>query len=1500
MKKLIFSLPILLLLTTSLKAQNNDDMDYNTDLYEKEWTAIQALDNQSLPKSAHAEVIKLLAKAEQENNPAQVVKCILKREEYQTQIEEKDNVYAFYRLQTEIAKAKSPVKEVLQSATAQLLQQYYENERWTIGNRTTTVGVKNDSIDTWSAAQFITTINELYLASVSKADDLQDIDIQVFKAVLEGGNEQSNALRPTLFDLLAHRALDHFMNDQSNLTEAVYKYEMREAALQSLGDFIKKPLTAKDENAYKLRALQLFQNLEKSHIEDENPTAYLDVLQKRLLYVNQHLIHKEKNIFYIKAINEVVEKYEKHPATADFLYLKAADFYEKANEFDKNNPKDERRLYLVTVVDLCTEVINKYPNSRGAAQCSNLKKSIVAPSLNITMERVNIPNQPLLALLNYKNLAKAQAKLLKINAKERIVIEEIQANGYRDGMDPNVKLLNYLNGLQAVRTWQIDLPASDDYRSHSTETIIKTPLPVGEYIVLLSDNEQFSSSATQYADVAFSSISYVAREVKGEKEVLVMHRETGEPMKGVVAEIFTQEYSEAQNRYIKKKIGNAIANEKGFMYPKVKEGQSYSLRFAKGKDTLFSDESYYSYRYRSEEQEFNQTIFFLDRAIYRPGQTVYFKGLAIHFDKKRVPTIMKNQDVRVAFFDANHQEISHLEVKTNEYGTFNGEFKAPTSGLTGQMSIQSSIGSNSQFFRVEEYKRPKFETIFKPLEGSYKLNDEITATGHAKAFAGSNVDGAKVRYRVVRNVNYPYWGYGCWWRPAPSFGRMEITNGETQTDANGEFKVTFKAIPDERVELGDKPQFSYTIFADVVDINGETHEATTTIEVGIIAVNVSLVVDNENNINDFKKIQIVSKNLAGQKEAISGSLKIALLQSPTTLYKARKWEAPEVLSIAEADFSKAFPDLPYKNEDKMQNWATKREVFNAAVDNAKTDDFDISRMNWESGNYVAILTTKDKFGTPIEVKEYFTVYDLKSKVVPANTPYFSVVEKAIYQPNDTAKVFVGTAGDKLQVLVELERNGKIETAKWLTIKNLHNITFKILEEDRGDIHCHLTFVKNNRLYTQTHTIYVPWSNKELNIEYQTFRNKLLPGAQEEWRIKISGSKKEKIAAEMVAAMYDASLDQFAANAWYLGIYPTSYARIGFNSNWGFQDVNGQVLVHQNGDYDNVQGNVYWNLINSNISFARAYPMAVMDMMAPQGRPAPKAYRTMAAKVEMSLESEQIKNMPTRNVAAIVGFTDKDGVKDKADKNEAKPNPVQPRTNLKETVFFLPNLMTDAEGNVIIKFTMNEALTRWKFLGMAHTKDLQFALTQKEIVTQKELMVLPNPPRFMREGDTFEFTAKVSNLSEKAMNGTATLELFDAVTNQPVHTEMSLNAQNQAFSASAGQSARLAWTLKVPFGKINALTWRVTAKAGDFSDGEESSLPILTNRMLVTETKPLPVRAGKTKEFTFDAMDKALKSNTLQTHKLTLEFTSNPAWYAVQALPYLMEYPYECTEQWFSR
>ena len=253
--------------------------------------------------------------------------------------------------------------------------------------------------------------------------------------------------------------------------------------------------------------------------------------------------------------------------------------------------------------------------------------------------------------------------------------------------------------------------------------------------------------------------------------------------------------------------------------------------------------------------------------------------------------------------------------------------------------------------------------------------------------------------------------------------------------------------------------------------------------------------------------------------------------------------------------------------------------------------------------------------------------------------------------------------------------------------------------------------------------------------------------------------------------------------------------------------------------------------------------------------------------------------------------------------ESKPatdvSSVKVRTNLNETVFFYPTLMTDNEGNVLIKFKMNEALTRWKFLTLAHTKDLKVGLSEKEIITQKDLMVFPNAPRFFREGDMIEFTAKVSNLSANTVSGAGVLQLFDALTNQPIDVLLDNKAFEMPFEAKAGESALLTWKLKIPFGKVQAVTYRVIARAGNFSDGEENTLPVLTNRMLVTESLPLSVRGGESKKFEFKSL-KENKSTTLAHQKLTLEFTQNPAWYAVQALPYLMEYPYECTEQIFSR
>ncbi|MEM9991797.1 MAG: alpha-2-macroglobulin family protein, partial [Bacteroidota bacterium] len=382
---------------------------------------------------------------------------------------------------------------------------------------------------------------------------------------------------------------------------------------------------------------------------------------------------------------------------------------------------------------------------------------------------------------------------------------------------------------------------------------------------------------------------------------------------------------------------------------------------------------------------------------------------------------------------------------------------------------------------------------------------------------------------------------------------------------------------------------------------------------------------------------------------------------------------------------------------------------------------------------------------------------------------------------------------------------------------------------------------------------------------------------------------ERVAAEMVATLYDASLDEFVENNWNLNPYPTAYAQRTFRKRH-FNSVHARRLGYG--------GGYKTSPVRNYPTFNRfTYAGRSSRMLKSMQRASQEV--VMSAAPEMEMQADQTEMAEGRDMVEQTS-TENTPTEDRSATTEGLYK-VAVRKNLKETVFFFPNLKTDEAGNILISFIMNEALTKWKFLGLAHTQDLQIGTTENSTITQKELMVQPNAPRFLREGDDIVFTAKVSNLTENAMNGTARIELLDATTMQVVNALFDVDKDAQAFVAEAGQSARLAWKLRVPsVAEVPVLVHRVVAKTDNFSDGEESTLPILTNRMLVTETMPLPVRAKKKKEFTFASLDKANTSNTLEHQRMTLEFTSNPAWYAVQALPYLMEYPHDCIEQVFSR
>ncbi|HEU4861873.1 MAG TPA: alpha-2-macroglobulin family protein, partial [Chitinophagaceae bacterium] len=462
---------------------------------------------------------------------------------------------------------------------------------------------------------------------------------------------------------------------------------------------------------------------------------------------------------------------------------------------------------------------------------------------------------------------------------------------------------------------------------------------------------------------------------------------------------------------------------------------------------------------------------------------------------------------------------------------------------------------------------------------------------------------------------------------------------------------------------------------------------------------------------------------------------------------------------------------------------------------------------------------------------------------------------------------------------------------------------------------HFFFVKNNRFYEYTDIIKVPWTNKDLTVEYATFRDKTLPGSTEKWKVKISGFKREKVAAEMLASMYDASLDQFKMHSWDApNIWPLHSISQQWKSEHNFSQFESQEKpINSPGDVLSVEK--WYDQLISDINEAvtyyddvtkKYYKIRVENRLGRRGEgvamAAPAAQKKGVDLQEVIVTDEK----PLGDL--YFSRLKTDSVALNKDVSPEQDKSIQIRKNFNETAFFFPDLKTNENGDIEFSFTMPEALTRWKFQALFHTKELAFGYSSKEIVTQKQLMVQPNPPRFLREGDKIEFSTKIVNLTEKELTGQAELQLFDAATNESVSGWLNNLYPNQYFTVAAGQSEAVTFPLQVPYLFDRALVWRIVAKAspigggleGAVSDGEEEAMPVLTNRMLVTETLPLNLRGTETKNFKFDKLINSNKSETLQHQSLTVEYTGNPVWYAVQAIPYLMEYPYECAEQIWNR
>ncbi len=1475
--------------------------------YESQWEKVQGFEQKGLPKSALEVVNTIYETAKKKDNHNQVIKALLYKAKYVLMLEENAQLTIVNELKSEIDLSEFPKRNILESILAKMYWQYFQQNRWKFYNRTkTSQKVDQEDFRTWDLETLFAEVHTYFQKSLQNGVLAQQTDLKAFDEILERAVD-SKKYRPTLYDFLHHNALEFYKTPETNITRPSYAFKIDDDDyLKEHTTFVSLNIETKDSLSLQFNALKLYQNLLKFHAKDKEPNALIEANIERIKFIYQNTVVSDKQSKLLGVLLAEKEQFKTHPASSLYDFEIAMLYKEQAASYIPNE-NETHRWKLKEALALCDATIKKFPDSRGAKSCNVLKKQILHTELQIKTEKYVSINTPGRLLITYKNINKLYFKALSINKQQLASLKKL----YK--IEEQIK---FLNTLETKKTWETEICDEYDYQKHTTEVLLPA-LEQGSYLILGTISKELSKeSMFSHGELQISNLAITETITPSKSIFQIIDRNNGAPIANAKLHLKTK-----NERGYGKKLNKTLTTDKnGQAFLKVNTYYyDVTITVTHQQDTAYFDGYYINSRYNPYPRQENPytTFLFTDRSIYRPGQTVYFKGIRMMTEGKDNFKVLANKSSHATLRDVNGQEVKTLNFVTNEYGSFNGEFILPSSGLTGTYTIQTN-DHHSIAISVEEYKRPKFETKFEPVTETYKINDTIKLTGIATAYAGSNITDAKVVYRVHRRVQYPRW---CYWYPRYTVEPQEITHGETKTDENGNYKINFAAIPDPTVSKENLPVFQYEVTADVTDINGETRSTRTIVNVGYHSMTATVSIPTKIDKSDKSNlITIVTANLNHERIAATGKITIYKLKAPSKPMRARPWKAPDYEGFEEEEFKKLFPHDAFTDEDDYRKWGKDHEVFKASFHTEEDEDKDqlkgvqkiqLSKIShWESGKYVIELFSKDKFGQDVKDLQYFTIFHFKDTSISDNRLFEINTDKEIYEIGDEALVKLSSDSEDITVTVDIEKNGKIIKTQLVKLsQSSKTIKIPVTKEDLGGFSVNYSFANYNGYQSATLMIPVPYEPTGLSIETKTFRDKLLPGQEETWSFTVKGPKGDKVTAELLASMYDASLDQFKHHQWYFYPIsrPTYYTRSQRQSQKSF--VTHALGLYNSSGYGYYYDTQYYDRLNwFGLYFGQSAFYANRLLKAQK--------REKARKGEMEKNDGFLPPSPTRNAleqeaeravedlieASVDDSPEKSkgqaGEKRTSEDKEISLEGVKIRKNLQETAFFFPHLTTDAEGNVSFNFTAPEALTRWKLQLLAHTKELQSGIQTLETVTQKELMILPNPPRFLREGDKIVLSTKISNLATKDLSGVVELQLFDALTNKTIDAELNNTNNRKNFKVKTKGNTNVSWELKIP-DNIQTVQYKIVAKAGDFSDGEQNVLPVLSNRMLVTETLPMWIRSDQTKTFTLDKL-KNNTSKTLKHHKLTLEMTSNPAWYAVQALPYLMEFPYECSEQTFSR
>jgi uncharacterized protein YfaS (alpha-2-macroglobulin family) len=1100
MKNILFAF---LLISTSFYAQN----------YVKNWDAVIENENNGKIKSANEIVAKIHKKAVADKNEVQIIKCFFYESKYLQVVDENAQTKILDNLQLEINQASIPSKAILNLVYAKCLSDYYNKNRYGFYRRNQTNSNATTFL-TWTESDFEKQIQLAYDKTIESANVLKSTPLQKYEPIFDFLTLEKFKTQ-NLYDCLLRENISYYVKNIREYYPDPNKYNFytkslfgNSAIFTSLNlDFVK--------NLDFKKILQLYQNQESI-----NPSAENEL--ERIKFCNMYLLGS--NTEFLKVLNF----FQKN--TKDEMFLQKIQF-EKATIYTKLASKTDHPEYNIKAVSILDSIISVKNRSNAYQLAIQKKQQITSRTVRVQLEKYNYANEHKRALVNYKNIDYLKISFFKINQKTLAHFENRKLD-----KDSLVAVIMQKNKLAHSNTY--NLVNKKDYFEYSTE-ILLPQLETGSYLAYFdSDVDEKTEKEFTYQTLTVSDFTILAQRKNDKKYYQVLNRRTGKPLENI---------SIKENQFRKKtnSEGLAVFNEdENFRYP------NNITEVSNANDSIRIPDSYLSYiddYVNNEKNKFKaKAELYLDRAIYRPGQTVFYKGIVVQ-ERNGKSTVVPNLLIKISVQDANDNDFKEFDVTTNEFGSFSGEFILPKSGLTGDFRMEADepddckkdpqydkqkdehpFWDRVQFkksnisFSVEEYKRPKFEVTFEPVKESYLMNQKITAIGKAKAFAGSNISDAKVTYTITRDIFKSYRSY------APE-KQETLIQGETKTDASGKFMIGFEAKPSENSNPKELPVFSYLIKADITDLNGETHSSETTIKVGyhslVLTANVPAKIETKNK----NTIDLKSCNLNGQFVAVKGEVKIFLIRQATNKFKPRIWKKPEIEGISDADFNRLFP---YElNEKPITEDEAGTVVYAKKVDTEKDKTILLDFISdYKTGDYKLEFSATDKFDNSITTSQLFYLTQSRDSLNPSKLLTAKQLNAdpkkdgfiSLQITSNIPELYINATGH-YQGKQFYEQNCILKSNQLL-------LKIPIEKEFKNSIAIGMQSVFENQVFDEQLDVYLKIDKPLLKFDVESFRNKIEPGSKENWSFRLS-STNTSLKSEVLASMYDSALDQFATKKW---------------------------------------------------------------------------------------------------------------------------------------------------------------------------------------------------------------------------------------------------------------------------------------------------------------------------------------------------------------------------------